>query len=160
MDVNLVLFKKNGTQKTIALPSEVTVIGRRRDCDLYIPLKTVSRRHCELSQNSEGLKLRDLGSRNGTFLNGKRVEEEVPVNPGDYVQIGPLTFQVQIDGKPQRAVLPGKPSKEPPRKAEAAAAEAKAEEQDSLLELAADDDSLPEIDIDEDDSFLEELEKL
>jgi len=45
MVVNLVLVSKNGDQKTFPLPSNVTVIGRRRNCDLWIPLDSVSRRH-------------------------------------------------------------------------------------------------------------------
>jgi len=73
MDVNLILFKKDGSQKSFALPSSLTVVGRRHDCDLCIPLMDVSKRHCQLDQNSETLEVRDLGSRNGTFLNGRRV---------------------------------------------------------------------------------------
>jgi len=61
MVVNLVLVSKNGDQKTFPLPSNVTVIGRRRNCDLWIPLDSVSRRHCQLSLEDGTLKVRDLG---------------------------------------------------------------------------------------------------
>ena len=53
MDVNLVLFKKDGSQETFPMPSSITVIGRRDDCDLRIPLADVSRRHCELGMTKE-----------------------------------------------------------------------------------------------------------
>ena len=99
MDINLVLFKKNGTMKDFILPSTVTVIGRRQDCDLCIPLMVISRRHCEINQDQNLLKIRDLGSRNGTFVNGRRIDE-AGVHPGDRIHIGPLTFGVQIDGDP------------------------------------------------------------
>jgi len=99
MDVNLVLFKKSGATKSFHLSSSLTIIGRRQECDLCIPLMIVSRRHCELNQDKERLKIRDLGSRNGTFINGRRVDE-AEVKAGDKVQIGPLTFTVQIDQQP------------------------------------------------------------
>lgn len=112
MDVTLVLFKKNGSQKTFPLSSNVTVIGRRQDCDLCIPLKSVSRKHCQLSSNSDALKIRDLDSHNGTYLNSKRVEEAA-VKAGDYIRIGPLTFLIQVDGKPEKIVPPPQSSAKP-----------------------------------------------
>jgi pSer/pThr/pTyr-binding forkhead associated (FHA) protein len=51
------------------------------------------------------LKLRDLGSRNGTILNGKPVDEAV-VKAGDSIKIGPLVFVLQIDGQPEKIVQP------------------------------------------------------
>ena len=114
MDVNLVLFKKGGSQKTFSLPDTTTVMGRRHDCDLCIPLKTVSRRHCQLNQNKEAVTIRDLGSRVGTFLNGKRIEEAA-LKPGDYIRIGPLIFLLQIDGEPEK-IIPPKPAKPKPAK--------------------------------------------
>lgn len=99
MKVNLVLFKKNGTTKSFPLPSAVTVIGRRQDCDLCIPLMIISRKHCELNQDQGQLTIRDLGSRNGTLVNGLQIENS-QLNAGDKINIGPLTFAVQIDGVP------------------------------------------------------------
>jgi predicted component of type VI protein secretion system len=117
MDANLVLLSKNGSQKVFALPKPVMVLGRRHDCDLRIPLPIVSRRHCQLSANAQTMKLRDLGSRSGTFLNNKQVEPEkdIPLKPGDYIRIGPLTFVCQIDGKPAKiAPPPKKPATQAP----------------------------------------------
>ena len=99
MNVNLVLFRKDGTTRSFRLPSTVTVIGRRQESDLCIPLMVVSRRHCELNLEKGRLKLRDLGSRNGTYINDQRVDQ-ADVNPGDKIQIGPVTFAVQIDNQP------------------------------------------------------------
>lgn len=108
MNANLVLLNKRGFHKTFALPHPVTVLGRRHDCDLRIPLGMVSRRHCQLTVNNASAKLRDLGSRAGTFVNGQRIdpEKDVPVKAGDYITVGPLVFVCQIDGKPAKITPP------------------------------------------------------
>lgn len=105
MDVNLVLFKKNGSRKDFHLREKVTLIGRRQDCDLCIPLMAISRRHCELRRQKGELKVRDLSSTNGTYVNGKRVEQ-TKLKAGDYIQVGPITFGVQLDGKPRDIKIP------------------------------------------------------
>jgi len=105
MDANLVLLKKNGSHKLFPLPSSVTVIGRRHNCDLRIPLMSVSRRHCQLNCDNGALKIRNLSSGNGTYVNGKRVDETA-IQAGDSIKIGPLTFVIQIDGQPQTIAKP------------------------------------------------------
>lgn len=114
MDINLVLLKKNGPHKVFALPSGVTLIGRRSNCDLHVPITSVSRKHCQLNQHQGMLKIRDLGSRNGTYLNSKRVEE-AEVKAGDYIRVGPLTFALQIDGQPENITAPQSGAKKPPK---------------------------------------------
>jgi pSer/pThr/pTyr-binding forkhead associated (FHA) protein len=149
VDANLVLFKKDGSQKNFSLPSDITVIGRRHDCDLCIPLMVVSRRHCQLSQNDEALKIRDLDSKSGTFLNGKRISEAA-VQAGDYITIGPLTFLLQIGGEPAEIVPPEKAGKTPSQQ----------KKPTSKPPATAPSDSFPELEIDDSDSFLDELEDL
>jgi len=149
VDANLVLFKKDGSQKNFSLPSDITVIGRRHDCDLCIPLMVVSRRHCQLSQNDEALKIRDLDSKSGTFLNGKRISEAA-VQAGDYITIGPLTFLLQIGGEPEEIVSPEQARKTPSQQKSPA----------PKSPATAPSDSFPELEIDDSDSFLDELEDL
>jgi pSer/pThr/pTyr-binding forkhead associated (FHA) protein len=153
MDVNLVLFKKDGSQQSFSLPSNITMLGRRHDCDLCIPLKEVSRRHCQLSQNNKSIKIRDLDSRLGTFLNGKRIDE-TPINAGDYIKIGPLTFQIQIDGKPEKTVPPAPPQSKPTKSSPKATK--------SKTPAEAPSGSFPNMDMEADksDSFLIELKDL
>jgi hypothetical protein len=69
-------------------------IGRDRDCDLFVPDLTVSRLHARLERGNakDGWLLADLGSKNGTTLNGWRVREPVQVRPGDRVRFGAVTF--------------------------------------------------------------------
>jgi len=147
MDVNLILFKKDGSQKAFSVASDATIIGRRHDCDLCIPLMVVSKRHCQLNLNKEEVKIRDLDSRNGTFLNGKRIDETT-VQAGDYIRIGPLTFLLQIDGKPEK-IIPPKAKPKPATKVPPPRVLAE--------ELSG---SFPELEPDESDSFLAELEDL
>jgi pSer/pThr/pTyr-binding forkhead associated (FHA) protein len=79
----------------------VTLIGRRQECDLCIPLSVVSRKHCEISIEQNKLMIRDLHSKNGTIVNGQPIED-AHLNPGDQITFGPVIFVVQIDGLPAR----------------------------------------------------------
>ena len=67
-------------------------IGRTQDCDLRIADLSVSRRHAQLDRSEEGWLLSDLGSHNGTRVNGWLVRAPVPVRPGDLLQFGTATF--------------------------------------------------------------------
>jgi pSer/pThr/pTyr-binding forkhead associated (FHA) protein len=156
MNINLVLLKKNGSHKAFPLTSGVTVIGRRHECDLSIPLPTVSRKHCQLSVNGQALEIRDLDSRGGTFVNDEKVDGQTPVKAGDYIRIGPLTFLCQIDGKPQKITPPKKPSKQA-AKPQKKAAKSAADEEDSFGDLDASDSFL---ELGESDSGLEDLKDL
>ncbi|MHC4530814.1 MAG: FHA domain-containing protein [Planctomycetota bacterium] len=156
MDVNLVMFKRDGGQKMFPLPSGVTVIGRRRSCDLRIPLMSVSKKHCQVHQDSGQLKIRDLGSRNGIQLNGQRVEE-AEIKAGDRLQVGPLKFVFQIDGTPQniQVLSSGKEAHGAPQaKAEAAEELISEETGDELFGSFDDLDDLDELEgLDELDSL-------
>ncbi len=99
MQAVLVMFRNDGERRSFSITREMTVIGRRQDCDLMIPLGEISRKHCRLIRDEDSLRLEDLGSSNGTFHNGKRVQEAT-LAAGDTVQVGPVSFVVQIDGVP------------------------------------------------------------
>jgi pSer/pThr/pTyr-binding forkhead associated (FHA) protein len=105
MDVSLVLFKKGGERKTFVLPGKRALIGRGTDCNFRIPLLSISRRHCEINVDERTLHVHDLGSRNGTFVNGMRIVNAL-LRPGDFIRIGPVLFGVQIDGRPDTLVPP------------------------------------------------------
>jgi pSer/pThr/pTyr-binding forkhead associated (FHA) protein len=64
-----------------------TVIGREETCDIMIPSRQVSRYHARLTPTPEGVKLEDLGSKNGTHHNGQQVIDQVFLTDGDVVQI-------------------------------------------------------------------------
>ena len=93
------MFRSDGERRSFSIARDMTVIGRREDCDLRIPLGEVSRKHCRLVRDGDTLKIEDLGSSNGTFLNARRVQEAM-LSPGDSIQVGPVVFVLQIDGTP------------------------------------------------------------
>jgi predicted component of type VI protein secretion system len=99
MQVVLVMFRNEGGQRSFSITRDVSVVGRREDCDFRIPLGEISRKHCRLIRDGEALRVEDLGSSNGTFVNGQRVQESA-LAPGDTLQVGPVTFVVQINGEP------------------------------------------------------------
>lgn len=70
-----------------------TLIGRSPDCDIFLDDVTVSRRHAEIVVGPSDVRIRDLGSLNGTFVNRRRIDES-PLEDDDEVQIGKyrLTF--------------------------------------------------------------------
>ena len=98
---NLVMFTGDGTRRQFPLSKDRVVIGRTNACDLRIPLSSVSRKHCELVLHDRIVKLRDLGSSNGTYRNGVRVQE-VDLEAGDQIEIGPIVFTLEVDGKPSQ----------------------------------------------------------
>jgi hypothetical protein len=72
-------------------------IGRTHDCDLRLTDLSVSRMHAELTRGEDGWLLADLGSHNGTRLNGWLIREPVPVRAGDRVEFGSAAF-IMRDG--------------------------------------------------------------
>src|SRR5438309_10205906 len=97
MQVVLVMFRQDGERRSFSITRDVTVIGRREDCDFRIPLGEISRKHCRLIRDADNLRVEDLGSSNGTFVNGQRVQEAL-LGPGDTLSLGSVVFVVQING--------------------------------------------------------------
>lgn len=112
MKVMLVAFKPDGTRVDFRVRDRRCVIGRDTDVDLRIPVGTVSRQHCEVRIDDDEPVVRDLGSSNGTFLNGKRVTESV-IDAGDLLRVGPTTFTVVVDGIPDVVTPPSEHEPEP-----------------------------------------------
>ena len=69
-------------------------VGRRDDLSLRLTCPTVSKLHAEFVQRGGSLFVRDLGSTNGTFVNGNRVQGEVPVNSTDLLQFGRVVLRL------------------------------------------------------------------
>jgi FHA domain/Domain of unknown function (DUF1707) len=80
----------------LALPEAdaPVTLGRSRDCDCVLAEPSVSRRHAELRREGGRWLLRDLGSRNGTRVNGVRLLDEAEVCPGDRVSFGDARFRL------------------------------------------------------------------
>jgi ABC-type multidrug transport system ATPase subunit/ABC-type multidrug transport system permease subunit len=71
-----------------AAPPREWIVGSAADCGIVVANPTVSRRHCRIVRSESGYLLEDLGSRNGTFVNGSRVTTPVRVTPSDRITLG------------------------------------------------------------------------
>lgn len=100
VDVVLVNVRSDGREVDVPVKWKHAVLGRREDCQIRIPLANVSRQHCEIAKDPEGVVIRDLGSANGTYINGQRVQEH-RVKPGDVLSLGSVVFVFRIDGEPE-----------------------------------------------------------
>lgn len=79
----------------IPLPNPVTLVGRHLDCDAKLPFPQISRRHCCIIQVNDRWLVRDLDSRNGVQVNGRRVRES-PLRDGDEVAFGHLIYRLAL----------------------------------------------------------------
>ncbi len=98
MELKLVLAKGEPKGKVIDIAKSPAVIGREPDCDVVIASPKVSRKHCRIEMAGNAVSLSDLGSANGTFVNGKKVQK-VELHGGDKLVVGPLGFVVEMGGK-------------------------------------------------------------
>ena len=75
------------------------VVGRGPECDIFVPSPLMGRRHCMLLLDEFTLRIRDLGSRSGTFVNGRPIRTgEIVLLHGDLITVaGGTTFVVTID---------------------------------------------------------------
>ncbi len=69
------------------LDRDVFIIGRAPECDVVVPDRQVSRHHARLMRTSRGYVVEDLGSKNGTHLNGVEIESPVALQDGDVIQV-------------------------------------------------------------------------
>jgi pSer/pThr/pTyr-binding forkhead associated (FHA) protein len=77
------------------------LIGRGTDCDLRLRVSSVSRHHCLIRLTGDGATLVDLGSSNGTYLNGKRVRSQADLHHGDELRLGECCFLVELGEEDQ-----------------------------------------------------------
>lgn len=84
---------------SLPLKKTITVVGRKDGCDLRLNHKSVSKQHCVLVKVSSHLLLRDLGSTNGTRVNGKRIRRASITN-NDHLSVAGLSFRVLFGDTP------------------------------------------------------------
>lgn len=96
MDARLKVALGTNAGKEIRLLGPKFLIGRAEDCHLRPKSDLISRHHCVLLLEEQGLTVRDLGSRNGTLVNGQRVSGECELKTGDNLEVGPLKFEVSV----------------------------------------------------------------
>jgi pSer/pThr/pTyr-binding forkhead associated (FHA) protein len=87
--------------KIIPLATRKFLIGREQDCHLRPNSELVSRHHCALWVDDFAVRVRDLGSTNGTYVNNARVRGEQVLGAGDHIRVGKLDFELlvgELDG--------------------------------------------------------------
>lgn len=128
------------------LTKEVSLIGRDVTNDVVVGDAEVSRQHSRITRTPGGYVLEDLGSTNGTFVNGERLVAPRVMNPGDLVALGEtvsLTFDAT---SPEAAATVAQPAAtaEPAKKAPGAAAQPAAQAQPASPPISAEEASPPE----------------
>ena len=88
-----------GQTREILLNQEEFLIGRGTDCDLRLRMNEVSRHHCIIHVRPDDVTLLDLGSSNGTYLNGQRVRSQATLHTGDELQLGSAVFLIDLGDK-------------------------------------------------------------
>jgi len=89
-----------------ALREGRNIIGRESDADIRLALPAVSRRHAAVVIDGEDAMVQDLGSRNGTFLNGEKLEAARPLRSGDEIRIAQTAIRFQIAPGSARPTAP------------------------------------------------------
>ena len=82
------ILKRDGQDVSIKLHSGKNSIGRSRDNSIHLRSMSVSKSHAVIVGSEDGFFLEDLGSRNGTSINGREIHGCVPLNHGDTIRIG------------------------------------------------------------------------
>jgi pSer/pThr/pTyr-binding forkhead associated (FHA) protein len=145
MNYVLQVVRGRSTTTTLKLADGVTSVGRHDDCLIRIKSSQVSRRHCEFYEDKGRLMIRDLGSSNGTFVNGKRVLGQQILKVGDELTVGTVTLRVATLTR-AAAGAPAEPVPAPARKpGDTAVVDAiplDDEAEDAEFEIALDDDDI------------------
>jgi pSer/pThr/pTyr-binding forkhead associated (FHA) protein len=125
MELKLVVLEGAKEGLEIPLKKDKFLIGRASECTLRAGSEAISRRHCAILRVKDCWAVRDLGSRNGTYVNDKKIAKPVRLNPGDELRVGPLKFRVAAGARKSAEAAPSssvttapaaKPHKQPPVK--------------------------------------------
>jgi predicted component of type VI protein secretion system len=96
MVTKLIVASGKSAGRSISLKRDKLLIGRSEECDVRPLSEEVSRRHCAITVGPADVWIEDLKSRNGTFVNGKRIEPETRIKlaDGDMIRVGSLEVRV------------------------------------------------------------------
>ena len=105
MGVQLVVASGSRAGQMIPITGKRFVVGRADDCHLKPRSELISRYHCEIFLEDDAVFVRDMGSKNGVFLNGNQITDTHELHDSDKLAIGPLEFFLHItttEAKPQK----------------------------------------------------------
>ena len=110
LQVQLKVVDGKHAGKIIPLTENKFLIGREEDCHLRPNSDLVSRHHCMFSVDQFKVFLRDLGSTNGTFVNGERLRGKTELQTGDKVAVGKLHFEIAVNEATEEEVVAEAPA--------------------------------------------------
>ena len=93
-------FLVGSQQEHRTLDEGVHRIGRADTNDIVVPAASISREHAELTIEAQGITIRDLGSANGTWVNERRVDENVSISPGDTLRLAEVSIRYAMTTGP------------------------------------------------------------
>ena len=96
MQVKLKVISGKNTGKEIPVTKKRFLIGRAEQCNLRPKSDAISRNHCAILVKEQGVLIRDLNSRNGTYINGEKISKDIELGSGDHLQLGKLEFEIVI----------------------------------------------------------------
>jgi len=94
-DAARVVLLHQGRRRLVFRMGE-NIIGRGADADIRIDDTEISRHHASVVVEADRTTIEDLGSKNGTRVNGERIEGRVPVGDGDEIRLGPIALRVSV----------------------------------------------------------------
>jgi len=106
MEVRLRVTSGRNADRVVQVVGPKFFIGRAEECQLRPHTDTVSRHHCVLLFESNCILVRDLGSKNGTFVNDKRVQREAELKDGDRLRVAQTEFEVHMGGEITSTIEP------------------------------------------------------
>lgn len=101
MVAKLIIASGKRAGRAISMKRDKLLIGRAEECDLRPLSEEVSRKHCAIVRKDDALWVQDLRSRNGTFVNGLKIDEPKKLADGDLVRAGSLELKVSAAPEPK-----------------------------------------------------------
>lgn len=96
MRMKLKVLNGKSAGREVSVPETGFLIGRSQECHLRPKSDSISRRHCEITVEDGQAVVRDLGSKNGTYLNGSKIDGQQRLSSGDQLLVGKLELEVII----------------------------------------------------------------
>jgi pSer/pThr/pTyr-binding forkhead associated (FHA) protein len=134
MAFQLVVVQGRSASQTLKIGASVMTVGRQQDCQLRIASSQVSRKHCQIFEKKGLLLVKDLGSSNGTLVNGKKIADQRVLEPGDELTVGSVKFRVER--QEETVLIPG--NSQPPQSSkpgDTAISQPIGGDEDDLIEL-------------------------
>jgi phosphoserine phosphatase RsbU/P len=105
----LVLLQEGGAIP-YGLDGDITVLGRAPECQIQLDSNMVSRRHAQVVREGNVFYVEDLGSGNGTYLNGKRIAGRTPLRSDDRLKLGPILLRFETGAPSRKRQMPAEPA--------------------------------------------------